>query len=145
MSNATVSDLNYDPFSVETGYDPHALFRRMRDEAPLYYSEEHDFWALSRYDDVERAHLDTDTFISRKGVTLALLKADVEFPPGTVIMEDPPTHTIHRKLLSRMFTTRKVVSIEPMIRRLCADLLVLAVLTAAIRRLRRDRAQESAA
>jgi cytochrome P450 len=123
VSNATVSDLNYDPFSVETGYDPHALFRRMRDEAPLYYSEEHDFWALSRYDDVERAHLDTDTFISRKGVTLALLKADVEFPPGTVIMEDPPTHTIHRKLLSRMFTTRKVASIEPMIRRLCADLL----------------------
>jgi cytochrome P450 len=123
VSSTTTSELIYDPFSTETGYDPHALFRRMRDEAPLYYNQEQDFWALSRFDDVERAHLDTDTFVSRKGVTLALLKADVEFPAGTVIMEDPPTHTIHRKLLSRMFTARKVAGLEPMIRQLCADLL----------------------
>jgi cytochrome P450 len=123
VSSATASDLSYDPFSMEVGYDPHRLFRRMRDEAPLYHNPEQNFWALSRYDDVERAHLDTDTFISRKGVTLALLQADVEFPPGTVIMEDPPTHTIHRRLLSRMFTARKVAALEPMIRRLCADLL----------------------
>jgi cytochrome P450 len=117
------SDLIYDPFSMETGYDPHALFKRMRDEAPVYLNEEQDFWALSRFDDVERAHIDTDTFISRKGVTLGLLKADIEFPPGTVIMEDPPTHTIHRRLLSRMFTARRVSGLEPMIRKLCADLL----------------------
>jgi cytochrome P450 len=123
VSSTTTSDLSYDPFSVETGYDPHALFRRMRDEAPLYYNQEQDFWALSRFDDVERAHLDTSTFVSRKGVTLSLLRADVEFPAGTVIMEDPPTHTIHRKLLSRMFTARKVAGLEPMIRQLCADLL----------------------
>ena len=123
MSSTTSSDLYYDPYSAEIAYDPHALFRRMRDEAPLYYSEEHDFYALSRFDDVERAHVEKDVFISRKGVTLSLLKADVEFPPGTVIMEDPPTHTIHRALLSRMFTTRKVAGLEPMIRQLCADLL----------------------
>ena len=123
MPNATASNLDYDPFSMEIGYDPHALFKRMRDEAPLYYNPEQDFWALSRYDDVERAHLDTDTFISRKGVTLGLLKADVEFPPGTVIMEDPPTHTIHRSLLSRMFTPRKVSALEPAIRRYCAEAL----------------------
>jgi cytochrome P450 len=123
VSSTTSSDLYYDPYSAEIAYDPHALFRRMRDEAPLYYSEEHDFYALSRFDDVERAHVEKDVFISRKGVTLSLLKADVEFPPGTVIMEDPPTHTIHRGLLSRMFTTRKVAGLEPMIRQLCADLL----------------------
>jgi cytochrome P450 len=123
VSSTTSSDLYYDPYSSEIAYDPHALFRRMRDEAPLYYSEEHDFYALSRFDDVERAHVEKDVFISRKGVTLSLLKADVEFPPGTVIMEDPPTHTIHRGLLSRMFTTRKVAGLEPMIRQLCADLL----------------------
>jgi cytochrome P450 len=123
VSSTAASDLTYDPFSMEIGYDPHALFKRLRDEAPLYYNEELDFYALSRFDDVERAHIDTDTFISRKGVTLGLLKADVEFPPGTVIMEDPPTHTIHRRLLSRMFTARKVSGLEPMIRKLCADLL----------------------
>jgi cytochrome P450 len=123
MSSTTANDLNYDPFSMELAYDPHALFRRMRDEAPLYYNEELDFYALSRFEDVERAHVEKDVFISRKGVTLSLLKADVEFPPGTVIMEDAPSHTIHRGLLSRMFTTRKVAGLEPTIRQLCADLL----------------------
>jgi cytochrome P450 len=78
---------------------------------------------LSRFDDVERAHVERETFISSRGVTLSLLKAGIEFPPGTVIFEDPPTHTIHRSLLSRMFTTRKVAGLEPQIRALCADLL----------------------
>jgi cytochrome P450 len=116
-----VDELVYDPYSEETAYDPHALFRRLRDEAPLYYSEEHDFYALSRFDDVERAHVDRETFISRRGATLSLLKANVEFPPGTVIFEDPPVHTIHRSLLSRMFTTRRVAGLDEKIRELCAD------------------------
>lgn len=122
-STIVTEPLVYDPKSMETGYDPHALFRRLRDEAPLYYNEEQDFYALSRFDDVERAHVERDTFISSRGVTLDLLKADVEFPPGTVIFEDPPSHTIHRALLSRMFTPRKVAGLEPKIRALCAELL----------------------
>jgi cytochrome P450 len=118
-----VSELDYDPTSEAIAYDPHALFRRLRDEAPLYYNEAHDFYALSRHADVERAHIDKETYISSRGVTLSLLKANVEFPPGTVIFEDPPTHTIHRALLSRMFTPRKISALEPQIRQLCADLL----------------------
>ena len=114
-------ELVYDPYSQEVGRDPHALFRRMRDEAPLYYYEELDFWALSRFDDVEAAHVDRETFVSRRGATLSLLKANVEFPPGTVIFEDPPVHTIHRSLLSRMFTARKVSGLEEKIRELCAE------------------------
>ena len=82
VSSATTSDLNYDPYSMETGYDPHALFRRLRDEAPLYRNDEHDFWALSRFEDVERAHIDPDTFISRKGVTLAPPQGRRRVPPG---------------------------------------------------------------
>src|SRR5262249_50962730 len=46
-----------------------------------------------------------------------------EFPPGTLIFEDAPTHPIHRSLLSRMFTPRKVSALEPKIRELCAELL----------------------
>jgi cytochrome P450 len=123
VSDSAMRDLDYDPTSSEIAYNPHALFRRLREKAPLYYNEEHDFYALSRFDDVERAHVDRETFISGRGVTLSLLKADIEFPPGTVIFEDPPTHTIHRSLLSRMFTPRKVAGLEPKIRSLCADLL----------------------
>ena len=120
MTTAT-ADLHYDPYSVEVGRDPHALFRRMRDEAPLWYSEELDFWALSRFDDVEKAHVDRETFVSRRGATLSLVKAGIEFPPGTVIFEDPPVHTIHRSLLSRMFTPRKVSGLEEKIREFCAE------------------------
>jgi cytochrome P450 len=120
MSSA-VEDLVYDPYSQEMAYDPHALFRRLRDDAPLYYSEEHDFYALSRFDDIERAHVDRETFISKRGATLGLLKANIEFPPGTVIFEDPPVHTIHRSLLSRMFTSRRVAGLDEKIRGLCAE------------------------
>ena len=90
--------------------------RRLRAEAPLYYNAEHDFYAVSRFDDVERVLLDRDTFISRNGVTLGLLKLNCEIPPGTLIFEDPPTHGIHRALLSRMFTPRRVGALEPEIR-----------------------------
>ena len=54
MTTATSSDLIFDPYDHDTMVDPHALFRRIREEAPLYYNEEHDFYAVSRFDDVEK-------------------------------------------------------------------------------------------
>jgi cytochrome P450 len=115
--------INYDPYDVELNADPYPTFRRLREEAPLYYNEAYDFYAASRYDDVERGLKDRDTFISGRGGVLELIKADMEIPPGTVIFEDPPSHTIHRSLLSRMFTPRKVAALEPQIRRFCAEAL----------------------
>lgn len=122
-TTATSKDLVYDPYDPETIQNPHALFRRMRDEAPLYYSEQHDFYAVSRFEDIERTLLNRDTFVSRKGVTLDLLKGEFEIPPGTLIFDDPPIHGIHRSLLSRMFTPRRISSLEPAIRELCATIL----------------------
>src|SRR6202035_1959207 len=94
-----------------------------REEAPLYYSDKYDFYAVSRFDDVEQTLLNREVFISAKGVTLDILKSNMEIPPGTVIFEDPPAHTIHRGLISRMFTPRRVGGLEPEIRRLCEQLL----------------------
>ena len=122
-ATTTSSDLVYDPYDPETIFDPHALFRRLREEAPLYYSEEHDFYALSRFEDIEHTLLHRETFISRKGVTLDLLKGDFEIPPGTLIFDEPPVHGIHRSLLSRMFTPRRIGALEPEIREYCARLL----------------------
>jgi cytochrome P450 len=122
-ATSTTSDLYYDPYDRDTALDPHPLFRRLREEAPLYYNEQLDFYALSRFSDVERAHVNRETFISGKGGTLQLLKSDFELPPGTVIFEDPPTHGIHRALLSRMFTPRRVAGLEGEIRQLCVSLL----------------------
>ena len=123
MTATEQQDVYYDPYDVEINADPYPVFRRLREESPLYYNEPHDFYAASRYDDVERGLKDRETFISGRGGVLELIKSGMEIPPGTVIFEDPPTHTIHRGLLSRMFTPRKVASLEPQIRTLCADLL----------------------
>ena len=123
MSATSDTALYYDPYDVGINADPYPVYRRLREEAPLYYNEEHDFYAVSRFADVERGLKDHQTFISSKGGILELIKADLEMPPGTVIFEDPPTHTMHRKLMSRMFTPKKVAALEPKIREFCAQAL----------------------
>jgi cytochrome P450 len=120
---STTSELAYDPYDHDTIFDPHAVFRRLREEAPLYYSEQYDFYAISRFEDVERTLVNRETFVSHKGVTLDMLKSGMEIPPGTLIFEDPPTHGIHRALLSRMFTPRRIGELEPAIRQLSVELL----------------------
>ena len=97
------------------------MFRRLREEVPLYYNEQHDFYAVSRFDDVNAALVDHETFSSARGAILELIKANIDIPKGVVIFEDPPIHDIHRKLLSRMFTPRKINELEPKIREFCAQ------------------------
>ena len=98
---------------------PWPLFNRMREEAPLYYNEPHDFYAVSRYADVERVLTDTETYSSARGVMLELIKLNMEIPPGTLIMEDPPIHNIHRQLLARVFSPRRIAELEPLVREYC--------------------------
>ncbi|KUH80255.1 MULTISPECIES: cytochrome P450 [unclassified Mycobacterium] len=119
--NPTVDAVYFDPYDVELNADPYPMFRRLRDEQPLYYNEQHDFYAVSRFADVNRALVDWETFSSARGAIVELIKANLEMPPGTVIFEDPPIHDIHRKLLARMFTPRKVNALEPVIREYCAQ------------------------
>jgi cytochrome P450 len=121
------SDLHYDPYDVGLNIDPYPMFARLREEAPLYYNPVHDFYAVSRYDDVNKAVVDHETFISGRGALLEIIKSGMEIPPGTLIFEDPPIHNIHRNLLSRLFTPRKVAALEPQIREFtarCLDPLV---------------------
>ena len=120
MSDAAKA-LRYDHYDPSIGADPHPIFRRLRDEAPLYYNSDRDFYALSRYTDVEQGLVDRDTYISGRGVTLEFIQSNVQIPPGSVIFEDPPSHTIHRSLLSRLFTPKTVAALEPEIRRFCAQ------------------------
>jgi cytochrome P450 len=113
-------EVYYDPYDIEIDADPYPVFRRLRDEAPLYHNDRHDFFAVSRFADVERGLVDAKTYISGRGGILELIKAGIEMPPGVLIFEDPPTHTIHRGLLSRVFTPRRVAALEPQIRTFCA-------------------------
>lgn len=110
----------WDPYRVEITADPYPVFRRLREEAPVYYNETHDFWALSRFDDVKQGLLDHETYISGRGAILELIKADVQFPKGVFIFEDPPVHTLHRGLLRRVFTPKKMAALEPQVREFCS-------------------------
>lgn len=58
MTTSTLGDsINYDPYDFEVDADPYPTFRRLRDEAPIYYNRKYDFYALSRYDDIKRPAL----------------------------------------------------------------------------------------
>jgi cytochrome P450 len=110
----------YDPYDVEIDTDPYPVWRRMRDEQPLYYNEKYDFFALSRFDDVQKGLIDWGTYRSGKSDILELIKADIEYPPGIILFEDPPVHDVHRGLLSRVFTPKKMNALEPKVREFCA-------------------------
>jgi len=114
------SSTYYDPYDFEIDADPYPVWKRLRDEAPLYYNEEYDFYALSRFDDVDSCLRDWQTYISGKGSVLELIKAEMEVPSGLFIFEDPPEHHVHRALLGGVFTSRRLLAIEPQIREFCA-------------------------
>ncbi|HEX3899412.1 MAG TPA: cytochrome P450 [Mycobacteriales bacterium] len=111
----------YDPYDVELAVDPYPMWRRLRDEAPVYYNEKYDFYALSRHADIAKWLPEWETFPSGRGVIIELIKANLQLPSGTLIMEDPPVHDIHRNLLVRVFTPRRIASIEPQVRAYCAQ------------------------
>jgi cytochrome P450 len=115
-----MSDIYYDPYDFAIDADPYPVWKQLRDEAPLYYSEKYDFFAVSRFDDVERCSIDWRTYISGKGSVLEIIKSGMEIPPGSILFEDPPMHDVHRSLLSRVFTPRRIAELEPKVRAFCA-------------------------
>jgi cytochrome P450 len=117
---STDGAIYYDPYDFDIDANPYPIWRRMREEAPLYYNDRYDFYALSRFQDVERSLMDWDTYRSGRGAILELIKANVEAPPGLIVFEDPPVHDVHRGLMSRVFTPKKMNALEPMVREFCA-------------------------
>jgi cytochrome P450 len=122
LSTDTETPLEWDPLDKQYKDDPHPLWRRLRDEAPVYYNEEHDFFALSRFADVDAAHRDAKTFSSAHGTVLELMTPDV-IGGGLMIFLDPPDHTRLRRLVSKAFTPRRIAVLEDEVRSLCASLL----------------------
>jgi len=112
----------WDPFDLEIDTDPHPAWKRLRDEAPTYKNDRYDFWALSRFEDVQSAHRDPRTFISGRGTVLELMGGDLS-RTGQMIFLDPPEHDRLRLLVSRAFTQRRVTGLEGRIREVCAELL----------------------
>jgi cytochrome P450 len=111
--------LLFDPYDYDFHEDPYPLYARLRDEAPLYYSERDDFWALSRHADVFAAFRDDVTYSNRMGVTL---DASAWSPDAHRVMSflalDGTAQSRIRKLVSAAFTPRRVRELEPQVQRL---------------------------
>lgn len=110
-----MSAVDYNPFGFDLHDDPYAVYARLRDEAPAYWNPDLEFWALSRFDDVLDGFRDLETYSSRNGVALESRgQTDGQF--RQMIEMDPPEHTSFRKLVSRVFTARRVADMEEQIR-----------------------------
>src|SRR3979490_429280 len=119
MTTTESTDVYYDPYNTDIVANPYPVYARLRDEAPIYYNERYDFWAISRHADVEKALGDWQTFSNSRSDILELVKSKFEMPPGVMMFEDPPMHTMLRGLMSRVFTARRMAAIEDQIRQYC--------------------------
>lgn len=119
MTVTSETDVYYDPYDVNITADPYPTFTRLRNEAPLYYNERYNFWAISRHADVEKALSDWETFSNSRSDILELIQSKFPMPPGVLMFEDPPTHTMLRGVMSRVFTPRRMAEIEDQIRAYC--------------------------
>jgi cytochrome P450 len=121
----------YDPYDVAIDADPYPVWKRMRDETPLYYNEQYDFYALTRFADVLAASLDWQTYSSARGTVLEMIdtNAPITDAPesdaslGMMIFMDPPRHDELRSLVSRSFTPRRIAALEDRIRELSVEFL----------------------
>lgn len=125
---STTNDVNYDPYDYAFHEDPYPVYAALREHAPLYRSEAHDFWALSRHEDVLWGFKNSDDLSSAHGVTLdkAATGPDAHRTMSFLAM-DEPRHGRMRGLVSRAFTPRRVAELEPQIRALAVQYLDEAI------------------
>ena len=98
------------------------MYAALRDHDPVHHvvpdNPDHDYWVLSRHDDVWAAARDYETFSSAQGLTVNYGELELlglqNNPP--MVMQDPPAHTEFRKLVARGFTPRQVEAVEPAVR-----------------------------
>ena len=112
MAQTATEPVYWDPYNHAQRIAPYDTWRRLRDEAPVYYNEQHDFYALSRYDDVLNALVDSDTYKSGHGIVLEMITPEPYENIPMMIMKDPPEHTRLRKLVARAFTPRAISDLE---------------------------------
>jgi cytochrome P450 len=115
-----MSEIYYDPYDYEIDADPHPVWRRMRDERPVYYNERFDFYALSRYEDVHAALKDWETFSSARGTLLEMIRSPEAIEASrNLLFSDPPEHDQLRSLVGRRFTPKRVAEMDPHVREIC--------------------------
>jgi cytochrome P450 len=103
---------------------PFDLYRRLRDDAPVYRHDEPDgpgFWVVTRYDDVKAIGRDPETFSSEPSIMIS----DETLSMGDhkmMLMSDPPYHTRLRRVISAAFTPKAVARLQARIDALCRQI-----------------------
>ena len=110
----TTSKIVFDPFSQEFWNGAWDTYRRMQEEAPVYYNEQYDFYALTRHADVAAGLKDFETYSSAYGIDLSMVRSG-QRPPQSIIFMDPPDHRHMRSLLNKVFTPRAIQSQREMV------------------------------
>lgn len=127
-SESNKCPLHFDHYDHALQDDPYPTYARMREEAPLYHNEEHDFWVLSRHADLHKAFRTDDVFSNRMGVSLDPSSWNENAHLVTSFLGmDPPEQTRLRKLVSRGFTPKRVSDLEPRISEISGQYLDAAV------------------
>ena len=114
--------MEYDPFAENFYDDAHRVYKWMRDETPVYYSQKGGFWALSRYKDVRAAAKDAQTFLSFEGIDIddtAKEQSGQGFLPDI----DPPRHTELRKIVQPDFLRGRIAVLEESVRQVVRTLI----------------------
>lgn len=108
----------FEPRTGESWRDPWPSYAELRETEPVHRVERGGFYVLSRFADVFEAARDTATYSSAQGLTMTTGEAELDlvkdFRP--MVMQDPPDHTVFRRMVSRGFTPRQVTELEPIVR-----------------------------
>ena len=115
------ASFTFDRFTADNLADPYPLYRRMREEQPVYYADAFGVWMVTRYDDVRRVLMDPTRFSSAfqirtphapaPGVPEILAEGHPEVP--ALLNEDPPEHRRTRDLVAKAFSARRIAGLEP--------------------------------
>ncbi|WP_375397338.1 cytochrome P450 [uncultured Sphingomonas sp.] len=111
--------IELDPYGAEYTRNPYPIYRRLRDEMPVYHNEAMRFWALTRYDDVYAGLRDNETFVSGEGVTIEGAEKGMPY----LLVKDPPQHSWHKGLAVKIFTRGRMAKLDAFIRARAIELL----------------------
>lgn len=112
--------------------DPYAVYRRMRSEAPVYWSERFNAWVLTRYADVKAGLQDSRLNAGQRIAALIMrlpesgqsaMKPLHDHLTKWVVFTDPPDHTRLRTVVSKAFATHAIQRLRPKIQAIVDSLL----------------------
>ncbi len=116
---------DFDPLAPETFDSPHEDYRRLRATCPVAHSDAWGgFWALMKHADVAAVAADWQTYLTSQQNVVPKVAFTGRRPP---LHLDPPEHTPYRRALAPLLSDRRVAALEPVMRRICRDLLAAMV------------------